>query len=105
MIYLASPYTHKDPWVMEERYQRTMQSLSWLLAHKEWAYSPIVMCHRLANIAKLPVDHEFWLEFDHKMIETLPRFMILRIDGWETSKGVTIEKAFAESLGRRIEYL
>lgn len=105
MIYLASPYTHVDPAVMEYRYDCVQQALHHLLSKREWAYSPIVMCHPLANAYSLPLDHEYWLEFDHAMIRLLPRFMILRLDGWERSKGVAAEKAFAESLGRHVEWL
>lgn len=105
MIYLASPYTHKDPAVMQYRYECTQQALHYLLERKQWAYSPIVMCHPLAQRFTLPVDHTYWLEFDHKMIELLPRFMILRLDGWELSEGIKKERVWAETLGRHVEWL
>lgn len=105
MIYLASPYTHPDPFVREERYLRTAKALTFLLAREEWAYSPIVHCHELAKIGGLPVDHLFWQKYDFHMLSKCDKFVILRIDGWQRSKGVAAEKAEAERLGISVEYL
>lgn len=105
MIYLASPYTHADPWVMEERYLRAARVLSQLLATGLWTYSPIVHCHELAKIASLPKDAKFWQAYDFAMIRVCSKLMILRIDGWEQSRGVAAEKAEAERLGIPVEYI
>lgn len=105
MIYLASPYTHPDPWVMEERYLRAMRVLTQLLAAGKWTYSPIVHCHELAKIGALPKDAKFWEAYDFAMIAKCDKLLILRIDGWETSRGVAGEKAEAERLGIPVEYI
>ena len=48
MIYVASPYTHEDPAVREERYLAALRYTAKLLANKRWCFSPIVHCHDLA---------------------------------------------------------
>jgi hypothetical protein len=105
MIYLASPYTHADPWIMEERYLRAARVLAGLLAQGLWTYSPIVHCHELAKIVALPKDAKFWEAYDFAMIAKSDRLLILRIDGWETSRGVAAEKAEAERLGIPVGYI
>jgi hypothetical protein len=105
MIYLASPYTHPDPFVREHRYLYTAKAVMYLLERKKWVYSPIVHCHELAKIGGLPVDAEFWREYDFAMISHCTSFIILRIEGWEHSKGVAAEKAEAERLHRPISYM
>lgn len=105
MIYLASPYTHPDPFIREERYLRAAKALMFLLLRKEWAYSPIVHCHELAKIGGLPPDAKFWEEYDFAMLAQCKKFVILRIEGWETSKGIAGEKAEAERLGIPVSFL
>lgn len=105
MIYLASPYTHPDPFVREERYLRAAKALSYLLSQKKWAYSPIVHCHELAKIGGLPPDAAFWQAYDFYVLSKCDTFMVLRIDGWEQSKGVAAELAEAERLGIPVKYL
>ena len=105
MIYLASPYTHSDPFVREERYLRASKALTFLLSRHEWAYSPIVHCHELAKIGGLPPDAGFWQDYDFYMLGKCDKFYILRIEGWEQSKGVAAEKAEAERLSIPVTYL
>ena len=105
MIYLSSPYTHSDPWEVQRRVLATKQALAHLLEKGEFVYSPIVMCHAVANIHSLPTDHTFWLRFDFHMIEKCDEFAILRIDGWEKSRGMQAEYHHAVRLGKKITYI
>lgn len=105
MIYLASPYTHKDPFVREDRYLRAMQALKHLLLSGTWAYSPIVHCHELAKIADLPREAGFWRRYNFGMLACCKGIIILRIDGWQESVGVAEELAEARRLEIPEEYL
>lgn len=105
MIYLASPYSHPDAFVREERYLRASKALTWLLERKRWAYSPIVHCHELAKIGGLPGDASFWREYDFYMLSKCDLFMMLRIEGWEASKGMRAEREEAQRLNIPWEYL
>ena len=104
-LYLGSPYTHPDPFIMEERYLRALRVLHGMLLRQEWAYSPIVHCHELAKIGGLPRDAKFWEAYDFAMLAGASKFLVLRIEGWEASKGLAAEKAEAERLGIKVEYL
>lgn len=105
MIYLASPHSHPDPLVREQRYLSALRATQHLLAKKEWAYSPIVHNHVIAQLGDLPNGFEFWQEFDLHMIDLASKVVVLRIDGWEASKGIKAEVEYATSLGKSVEYL
>lgn len=95
MIYLASPYSADDPFEMEARYLAAAKALAWLLKERYWTFSPIVHCHELKKIVQLPGDHEFWLDYDCYILSRCSALYVLGIDGWERSKGVTMEREFA----------
>ena len=105
MIYLASPYTHTDPFVMEERYLKAMRVTAILLNGGHFVYSPIVHCHPMAVRHEMPKDHLFWLEYDQHMIELSEVVYVLKMEGWATSKGVQSEIEFAIGLNKLIEYI
>jgi hypothetical protein len=103
--YLASPYSHSDPFVREERYLRAMQVLKGLLEKRMWTFSPIVHCHELKKIADLPHEHEFWLDYDCHILKQCDELLVLRIEGWETSRGVKMEMDFAKANSIPISFL
>lgn len=90
-MYLASPYSHKDPFVREIRYLMTTQALAEALKLGVYIYSPIVHCHELAKIADLPRDAAFWREYNFTMLNCAEQLWVLMLEGWEKSVGITEE--------------
>lgn len=99
MIYIASPYSHPNPGVRQERYLLVRLYTARLLAAKSWCYSPIVHCHDLANAHDLPTDAAYWLEYDFHVLERCDALHVLSLPGWEDSKGVQAEIAHWRALG------
>lgn len=97
MIYLASPYSHKNIFVMEERYRAAMDCAAWLLKDGKWVYSPIIHCHELAKRHELPKDFKFWMGYNKHMLLLASRMFVLALDGWDTSIGVTAEREIAKT--------
>jgi len=52
------------------------------------------------------IEHppEGWYRFDLAFLRKADRLCVLQLDGWETSVGIAIEIAFAESRGLPIGY-
>lgn len=90
-IYLASPYTHADPAVMEERYRRAVAICAELFTRGEFVFSPIVHCHPIAVAHNLPRDIAFWHEYSRKMLLAANELWVAELDGWRESAGVAFE--------------
>ncbi len=105
IMYLASPYTHMDKEIQHMRYLAVRDTTAQLMRDGEFVFSPIVHCHPMAVSCDLKGDIDFWRDYDFTMIEALPRFGILTLPGWDTSKGIEEEKAYAASRGRDIEWI
>lgn len=100
-FYIASPYTHDEETMREHRYQEAMRFVAWVLENQgpiPLPFSPILYCHEMAKRFKLPTDFLFWRVFNRTMIRTATHVTILRLPGWDQSKGVLDEIAFAEHM-------
>ena len=102
MIYLASPYTHKQPEVEQLRYEQVMDITAHLMGLNCPVFSPIVHCHILAKKYKLPTDFSYWQSYSESAIVSCESFMIAAIDGWKDSRGVRTEYKFAVNEDKRI---
>lgn len=104
MIYLASPYAHPDPVVMQQRFHQVCQATAALLRQGQVIYSPIAHNHYLACNFELPRTWDFWAGLDLPMLELADEIHVLMLDGWRDSRGVAAEITHAEELSKRVVY-
>jgi nucleoside 2-deoxyribosyltransferase len=104
MVYLASPYSHPDPAVREQRFQAVCRAVAALLRAGHVVFSPIVHCHALVPHG-LPTDWAFWQRVDREHLERCDEVVVLMLDGWEVSEGVQAEIGVARALGKPVRYL
>jgi hypothetical protein len=102
MIYVASPYSNDHHSVMEDRFLEAEKFVARALLLGLHVYSPIVHCHQLACKYDLPKDAKFWEKYNHDLLERSDAVIVLRIDGWEDSKGVSAEMSHARDRGIKI---
>lgn len=105
MIYLASPYTHEDPAVMQKRFEQVQTFTIYMIHKGAIVFSPIVYCHEMAVKAELPKDAIFWQKQNADMLRRSDYFMVLKLPGWDTSRGVQWELSMAEALFLPIEMI
>jgi hypothetical protein len=102
MIYLASPYTHENKSKQLERAMNAMIATGKLLELGINAYSPTVhWCVYGQSSDKAGYDH--FRVHDEEMILLCERFVILELEGWQDSEGVTKEMIFAYNNRKLIE--
>lgn len=105
--YLASPYTHEDPEVREQRSRDVCLIAAILMQRGEVVFSPIAHSHAIAEA--LPgdwaVDHDFWKRQDAPYLATCSKLYVAMLPGWDVSRGVAHELAEARARGIPIEYL
>ena len=111
LIYLASPYTHKDPKIMQERHDAVLAKTIELMQQGYHVFSPIVYSHPIAvdkawnSAAAGQAVFNTWAEFDLDILERCDAMWILMLDGWGDSNGVTGELLFAKVRDKEIRYI
>jgi hypothetical protein len=105
VIYLASPYSHQDPAVREARFRAACDFTHWMLKQEHHVFSPIAYSHQF-TMPPYTMDGPFevWKEIDLDMIARCEAVMVLKIDGWDQSRGVKAEIEYAKEIGKRVIY-
>lgn len=104
MIYLASPYTHPDPAVRQERFEAACRAAAALMRRGRICFSPIAHSHPLCQYG-LPGDWEFWQRQDLEFLAACDEVVVLKLDGWQHSRGIQAEIAAARALGKPVGFL
>ena len=105
LVFISSPYSHKDPEVMELNYELVSKFVLKLINSGVNATSPIAYGHPLVKLGKLPSSWEFWEEFCLSFLERSSKMIVYKIPGWENSIGMKAEIEFAEKNNIPIEYV
>lgn len=104
MIYLVSPYSHEQESVRHRRFLQARDYTYYALARGVSLFSPIVYGHQFSREYGAGTAHEDWLTFNCDMMDAAECLWVLKLDGWETSRGVQHEIEYAEHNGKPIVY-
>lgn len=105
LIYLASPYSHPDIEVRNERVRQTIAAVANLMTSNLVVYSPIVHNHQIAIKHNLPTEWSYWQQFDEVILSKCDQVYVLMLDGWLESRGIKAEITIARKLRLPIGYL
>lgn len=105
LTYLAVPYSHPDPEIRAARFVAANRAAGMLMAKGHLVFSPISHTHPIAEECDLPKGWEFWQEFDRAYIAASKMLVVLCIDGWRESVGVSAEISIATEMGIPVEYI
>lgn len=99
MIYVASPYSHENKRVEQQRFLLTESFVNHCLKNLGvLVFSPIVYTHKLAVANAWPTDAGFYMTFNMNMLRRAESMFELRLEGWEMSKGMEVERKIADTL-------
>lgn len=111
-LYLASPYSHPDPDVRQQRWLTASHAAAWLMTGGGDAidntgapyvvYSPIAMGHPVSVMgAHCGLGHGFddWRQSNWAFLDAASFYIALQIEGWERSVGMREELAYARMRG------
>ena len=104
MIYLASPYSHSEANIREQRFRAVCRMAAELMRQGQVVFAPIVHGHPLVGHG-LPSDWPFWERFDREHLRRCDELVVLMLDGWRESIGVAAELRIAAELGKPVRYL
>ena len=96
IIYLASPYSHPNDEIREQRFKDIAKISAELNSQGIIAFSPIVYGHTLLDFKEMPTDWKFWQTFCLSFLQHSDELHVYKMDGWEMSSGIAEEIKFAE---------
>lgn len=97
-FYLASPYTSESQEIRAQRFEKNCQAAAWLTRCGLMVYSPIIHGHFMVDYG-IPMDFDFWEGHCLSFLSVwATAFVILKLQGWEESKGVSMEFNIAKEL-------
>ncbi len=107
IIYVMSPYTNKCPAMMTMRAAEVAYCISKLMPQENYfnyiLYSPIVHWHNIAiHNEALPRDVDFWWDKNKPFMDLATFGLVLKIPGWNRSKGIMQECNYLIDLGKKI---
>lgn len=100
--YLSAPYNHPDPQVRKQRYDLITATASRLIQEKTYVFSPITHNVPIRDLGHM-TTWEDWREFDLTMLSLCNKMILLKLPGWQDSRGVQAEILFAQEKNIPIE--
>jgi hypothetical protein len=95
MIYLASPFTHKDRHVEFLRFTQTLKAVYDLIKTDKMVFSPVVHCYPMHAFLGASGDYNYWMVWNWSMLRRCDKLWILCLNEWDTSKGIRGEIEYA----------
>lgn len=112
LMYLASPFTHADPKVRAERAAIVTRIAGDLMVARRIpvfspiAYGfPVAMARPEAEREAFELDDDLWTLQLHPYLMACGSFGIVRLDGWERSRGCAYERGVVTGRGLAVEYI
>jgi hypothetical protein len=107
-IYLACPYSHKDPKVRDERVKTVNMVAGDLMLKGHLVFSPLshsdCIADHISNAVD-PCDHGFWLEQCITfLVDWADELWVFQLDGWKESWGISVEVDTAKTMGIPVKY-
>ncbi len=98
--YLASPYSHSDKAIQEQRVKQVAEKAVQLINSGIPVISPIVHNVGLINHCNDAMEGGWhnWGRLDEAMLSSCKYMIIYEMDGWKESKGIEAEKEICERL-------
>ncbi len=106
LTYIACPYTHANPAIMEQRFHAVNAFAVEIMNgdRDRVVFSPISHSHPIATAGDLPPDWDYWARFDRAFLTHSRELLVLMLPGWAESRGVSAEIEIAKELGIPIYY-
>jgi hypothetical protein len=102
LAYLATPYSRYKHGTVAA-FQEASRLAGRLIKAGQLVYSPIAHTHPIARYGGIdPLDHAFWMAINQGMLDRCDVLLVAHLDGWKESKGIAIEVAEFERMGKPI---
>ena len=100
LIYLAIPYSG----IETHSFEIANKVAGALMKRGIVVFSPISHSHTIAEMCELPTEWGFWDSQDKEFIARCDEVIVICLDGWDRSRGVTAELDYATQAGINIRF-
>lgn len=106
-IFLACPYSHDDPAVVEGRFDLSNRVAAKIIRSGAAVFSQVSMSHPINRM--LPgLDRQaigrLWAPIDEQFMAAMDELIVVDAPGWQESSGIKREIAYFESRGRKVGF-
>jgi hypothetical protein len=107
IIYLACPYTDKDPKIRLKRFELATAAAATLVKRGCVVFSPITMTHPMdvALAGSETLGSDFWVKFDEAFMDKCSEMIILQVEGWDKSSGIKREIEYFKQAGKAVSLM
>lgn len=102
-IYLAIPYSIYGPKEREYSFETANKIAYDYIMKGKTVFSPISHSHPIAQYGT-PAGFDFWRKFDLEMLSHCQQLVVVCLEGWRDSPGISEEVNFALEHGIHIFY-
>ncbi|NIA67764.1 DUF1937 family protein [Pelagibius litoralis] len=103
--YLATPYS-KYPHGLEAAFQEASKAAALLVRAGVKVFSPIAHTHPVAVHGLIdPLDHDVWLPADKPLMDSATGLIVVKMETWEDSYGISVEIQEFKAAGKPISYM
>lgn len=101
LAYIAAPYSHPDPEVVEGRMDEFANIISLLMAMEIHAVSPL-MNHPYLGRRRTPGTYDYWGPYSINLLRRCDAVIVIMLDGWIESVGVQDEIKHAKEFKKPV---
>ncbi|HBT77230.1 MAG TPA: hypothetical protein DEB39_09980 [Planctomycetaceae bacterium] len=99
LLYLSTPFTHPDPSVRLDRYQKSCRVQARLIEAGIACFNPLAHSVPAVELGGLTATHAQFMALDLSILRRCDELLVVGLDGWTESVGVRAEMFEALALG------
>ena len=106
LLYLATPYS-KYPQGLGAAHDAAAEAVALLLGAGLDVISPVCACHHVARLSGMDpkIGNPVWMRLNRKLMERCDALVVVMMDGWDKSLGVSLEIQFFEAARKPVKYM
>lgn len=102
--YMATIYTNY-PGGLDKAHEDACKMMALCLENGIYVFAPIPHTHTASKLMNLDLfNHDFWMQLDYCMLTPAVGLIVVKMDNWERSKGISLEIDYMTKLGKPIVY-
>jgi hypothetical protein len=105
VIYIAAPYSHEKPYIVEARVRVIAGLVGKIMEQGQLPICPLLGSHIVAEVCSLRTDFDFWQRLDREVIRHCEQLWVLCLEGWDRSISVRAEIEWAEKCGIPVRWI